>query len=178
MKKLYTVFFALALAMTFLFACGVKTSEVVPTDTAEQQTVTQSEVDRFISEYNIAAEEPIMDIAEINITNQESEHYRTEFRLSAFTNAEAKTGKIDDICIDVVGYGYANEKLRIYAYGVTQEQAKKIIKIAAPILDNSWTDADTEDVCYKIEEASELNGYYHGKVGITLIRDELMLKVE
>lgn len=186
MKKLIALFLVLLFAIG-LTACG-STPDSDKTDSDknnENEAIAENKVDWFISEYNSIAPTPITDIAEVDVTDKESGHYRTEFRTTSFAEATAKTGKIGDTQIDIVAYGYStetssysNENIRIYAYGITIEQAKEIIKYASPILDNDLTDADIEEVLLKVDESPDINGYYYGKIGLTLIRSELMLKFE
>ena len=103
---------------------------------------------------------PITDISEIDVTDQTSGHYRTEFRLGAFEDAYAKTGLIGDIAVDIVGYGWDKEDIRIYADGISLEQAKEIIKVASPILDTTLSESDIQDVMTFLDENQEANGYY------------------
>lgn len=140
-------------------------------------------VDLFIEEYNKAATTPITDISEIDVTDQTSEHYRTEFRLGAFEDAYAKTGLIGDIAVDIVGYGWDKEAIRIYADDISLEQAQEIIKAASPILDTTLSESDIQDVMTDLDENQEANGYYYGDIGLLLLGKykesyELMLKVE
>ena len=149
----------------------------------EQPSVELEKVDLFIEEYNKAATTPITDISEIDVTDQASGHYRTEFRLGAFEDAYAKTGLIGDIVVDIVGYGWDKEDIRIYADGISLEQAKEIIKAASPILDTSLSESDIQDVMTYLDENQEANGYYYGDIGLLLLGKykesyELMLKVE
>lgn len=149
----------------------------------ETPPVELSKVDLFIDEYNKAAATPITDISEIDVTNKESGHYRTEFRLGAFADAYAKTGLIGDIVVDIVGYGWDKEDIRIYADGISLEQAKEIIKVASPILDTTLSESDIQDVMTYLDENQEANGYYYGDIGLLLLGKykesyELMLKVE
>lgn len=149
----------------------------------EQPFVELEKVDLFIEEYNKAATTPITDISEIDVTDQTSGHYRTEFRLGAFENAYAKTGYIGDIAVDIVGYGWDKEDIRIYADGISLEQAKEIIKVASPILDTTLSESDIQDVMTYLDENQEANGYYYGDIGLLLLGKykesyELMLKVE
>lgn len=142
-----------------------------------------TKVDLFIDTYNKTAPTPITDISIVDVTNQESGHYRTEFRLGAFSNAYAKTGYIGEIIVDIVGYGWDNEDIRIYADGISLEQAKEIIQIASPILDSTLSDSDIQDVMTYLDENQEANGYYYGDIGLLLLGKykesyELMLKVE
>lgn len=150
---------------------------------SETPPVELSKVDLFIDEYNKAAATPITDISEIDVTNKESGHYRTEFRLGAFADAYAKTGLIGDIVVDIVGYGWDKEDIRIYADGISLEQAKEIIKVASPILDTTLSESDIQDVMTYLDENQEANGYYYGDIGLILLGKykesyELMLKAE
>ena len=149
----------------------------------EQPSLELDKVDLFIEEYNKAATTPITDISEIDVTDQTSEHYRTEFRLGAFEDAYAKTGLIGDIAVDIVGYGWDKEDIRIYADGISLEQAQEIIKTASPILDTTLSESDLQDVMTYLDENQEANGYYYGDIGLLLLGKykesyELMLKVE
>ena len=149
----------------------------------EQPSLELDKVDLFIEEYNKAATTPITDISEIDVTDQTSEHYRTEFRLGAFEDAYAKTGLIGDIAVDIVGYGWGKEAIRIYADDISLEQAQEIIKTASPILDTTLSESDLQDVMTYLDENQEANGYYYGDIGLLLLGKykesyELMLKVE
>lgn len=149
----------------------------------EQPSLELDKVDLFIEEYNKAATTPITDISEIDVTDQTSEHYRTEFRLGAFEDAYAKTGLIGDIAVDIVGYGWDKEAIRIYADDISLEQAQEIIKAASPILDTTLSESDIQDVMTYLDENQEANGYYYGDIGLLLLGKykesyELMLKVE
>lgn len=180
MWKYSKLLLVLVLAI-LLSSCGfIVTDASLPSEQTEQA----STVDWFISEYNSKADMPITGISEFNVKDRESGHYRTEFRLGAFDKAEAKTGKIGDLVIDIIAYGYSiktqgysNKNIRVYASGISSAQAKAIITVSLPILDNNLTDAEIEEVLRKVDEKAEINGYY-GEIGITWISGELMLKVE
>lgn len=181
MKKLTYLIFTVVLTVA-LSACGMA-AESQENDI--QPTAEQAKVDWFIAEYNKKAENPITEVTEFDVRDRDNGHYRVEFRLTAFDEAEAKTGKIGDMTIDLVCYGYdlkaggyANQDIRLYADGVTSEQAKEIVQIASPILDSGLTDADIEEVLRKIDEGKELNGYYYGELCLILINGEFMLKAE
>lgn len=143
----------------------------------EESAVELSKVDLFIEEYNKVAVSPITDAIEVDVTDKESGHYRTEFRLGAFSDSYAKTGKIGDIVIDIVCYGWDNEDIRVYVNGIDLEQAKEIIKIASPILDSNLSDADIQMTLDYLDEYKSANGYYYGDIGI-VYEGDLMMKVE
>lgn len=208
MRKIFAVLLILVLACSMVACCGEPDDTTAQDNITEQESlqddknsesqdsnedieqiepetppVELTKVDLFIEEYNKSATTPITDITEIDVTDQESGHYRTEFRLGAFADAYAKTGLIDDIVVDIVGYGWDKEDIRIYADGISLEQAKEIIKIASPILDDTLSDSDIQDVMSYLDENQEANGYYYGDIGLLLLGKykesyELMLKVE
>lgn len=208
MRKIFALLLILVLACSMM-ACSSETDDAISSDEIVQQeiqldaqnsesqdviedieqaepeisSVESTKVDLFIEEYNKAAATPITDISEIDVTNKESGHYRTEFRLGAFADAYAQTGFIGNIVVDIVGYGWDKEAIRIYADGISLEQAKEIIQIASPILDDTLSESDIQDVMSYLDENQEANGYYYGDIGLSLLGKykesyELMIKVE
>ena len=88
------------------------------------------------------------------------------------------TGNIDDVNIDIVGYGWSKDDIRLYADDISLEQAIEITKISIPILGKTVSESDIQVALSDMENGDELNGYYCGNVGILWIGDDLMLKVE
>lgn len=199
MKRYFTFILAIVLSIS-LTACGeendnknsnetfgqehLMTDEAVDnTSDTDEQTTGMSKVEKFIEEYNETAANPITETIEFNVKDKDSGHYRTEFRLGAFSNSYAKTGKIKDNSIDIVSYGRNNEDIRIYVDKGSLEQSKEIVETASPILDSNLSNADIQNVLDYLDENQEANGYYYGKIGMTLLGKykssyELMLKVE
>lgn len=193
MRKCFNLVLLLLLLL-LLSSCGILVDKSTqPSGAFEETNITEetsqtipdrSNVDWLISEYNSIADEPITCVTEFDVKNTENGHYRTEFRLGAFDNAKAKTGKIGSKTIDIIAYGYSiktfgysNEHLRIYVSGLSAEQVKEMITVFLPILNNSLTDTEIEEVLRKVDENGEVNGYCGG-IGITWISGNLMLKVE
>lgn len=164
MKKIFVLVFVLIMTFSFVACSDNSANQVVEEEArqdeqvvntpeapieapaVEEPEVEQSMVDVFIERYNATAPTVITDAVEVDVTDEESGHYRTEFRLGAFEGSIAKTGRIGDIVIDIVNCGWDNDELRIYADGITQEQAVEIVKYAAPIMDSEVSDADLQDV--------------------------------
>ena len=94
MKKILAL--AIVIIMTLsITACSSNTDNQVSEEpTVDEPVVEQSMVDAFIEKYNEIATTPITDVVEVDITDSASGHYRTEFRLDAFKESIAKTGKI------------------------------------------------------------------------------------
>lgn len=152
--------------------------ETATTDSSSVETEKMEKTDGFIEQYNQVAPTPITDISEVDVTDKESGHYRTEFRLSAFSDSYAKTGYIADSAIDIVSYGWLDVDIRVYVSGADLDRAKEVIKAASPILDSDLTESDIQEVLDYLDENKSANGYYYGKIGLLYLGSELMLKVE
>ena len=190
-KKFFSLF-TILIMMSLLIACNknpgnqvtyeeIKQEEqVLETQKPfnEKQENKQSMIDSFIEQYNSIAPTPITDVSEIDVTKQESGHYRTEFRLGAFENCIAKTGKIGDIIIDVVNCGWKNDELRIYADGIIAKQATEIVKYAAPIMDPNVPISELQSVLDYLDGANDYHNGYFGNLCMTFneLRGELMLR--
>lgn len=152
--------------------------ETATKDSSSVETEKIEKTDGFIEQYNQVAPTPITDISEVDVTDKESGHYRTEFRLSAFSDSYAKTGYIADSAIDIVSYGWLDVDIRVYVTGADLDRAKEVIKAASPILDSDLTESDIQEVLDYLDEHKSANGYYYGKIGLLYDGSELMLKVE
>lgn len=157
-------------------------TEVVESDA--EPLYGQALVESIVTAYNQSTSTPITDLHTVDVTDRNSEHYRTEFRLGAFEGAYAQTGRIGDINIDIVTYGYGkNDDVRIYADGITLEQAIEIITYASPILDSDLGASELTEILDYVNENKEANGKYYGDLGLVLLGKysssyELMIKYE
>ena len=182
MKKhffLLTIFLCLVLVLS---SCGNSSSQEEPA------TETQGGIEilySFIDQFNSVSPIQIVDIEECDITDKESGHYRTEFRLTPFQTSISLVGKYSDTSFDIIAYGHNAvnnqdyEDMRIYVSGLSKEQAMEIVKYASPILDSELTNTEIDDAVNRINEYGEVNGHYYGKLGLIYSRDgSLMIKRE
>ncbi len=196
MKKLFTLVLAIIITLSIV-ACGNNLDKQPLEEPKEEQTagkqeqstensnveellVEQSKVDAFIERYNTTAPTPITDVVEVDITDKESGHYRTEFRLGSFKGSITKTGKIGDIVIDIVNCGWQKDELRIYADGITPEQAGEVVKYAAPIMDSNVSSEELQDVLDYLSGANDYHNGYFGELCMTFneIYGQLMLRTD
>lgn len=156
--------------------------EAVPTaePSTEEPTAERSRIDVFIEAFNQVAATPITEVAEIDIFDRESGHYRTEFRLSAFEGATAKSGKIGTAVLDVINCGRAKDELRIYADGLEGEQAAEIVTYAAPIMDPNLSADELQGVLDYLNGVSDYHNGYFGTLCVTFnrISGEFMLRTD
>ena len=161
-------------------------TESVEIDESEEKEVVKGKelIDGIVDEYNQIAPMPISNMIEVDVTDKSGEHYRTEFRLAAFEGSYAQSGNIGDVSIDIVAYGYGeNDEIRVYACGLSLEQAIEIIKYISPIIDKDITALEMQDALEYVQENEEANGYYYGDLGLVLLGKysdsyELMIKYE
>lgn len=183
MKKIFMLVITIVMVFT-VCSCSSNTdkqiSEIKRDTTVEELAVEKSMVDEFIEKYNTISPTPITDAVEVDVTDKESGHYRTEFRLGAFENSIAKTGKIGNIVIDIVNCGWQNDELRIYADGINGEQAAEIVQYASPIMDADVSNDELQDVLDYLTGKNDYHNGYFGELCMTFndIRGELMLRTD
>lgn len=148
------VFFSLLIVVGVIIAVSINpsmlTSEVSSSkpESSVTKTYTRIEIiDKFIELYNQDAEFKITDVQEIDI--KDKEYYRTEFRLSTFSKAEAIRGKIDGCNIDIVCYGNARDEIRFYLLA-PEKPAISFFDNTVKILDEKITDEDISKTHEKI----------------------------
>ena len=196
MKKTYVVFITLFLMLSFV-ACGIssdnqninnemrqeeqvdeKKEKPSQKSDLEEKEVELSMVDSFIKKYNETASVPITEEVAVDVTDKESGHYRTEFRLGAFKDSIAKTGKIGEIVIDIVNCGWQHDELRIYIDGITAEQAVEIVKYASPIMDPDVPNDELQEVLDYLNGTNDYHNGYFGNLCMIFNNGELMLRTD
>lgn len=185
MKKTYLVV-ALALLLSLLAGCsgGVSTEkseeskeeqveqneESSEVTSEEEQVVEDSGVtiiNNFIDAYNAVAEVQITDALSFDPQDEESGHYRTEFRLGAWDGSVGTTATIGDSSIDIVSYGshggfFENKDLRIYVTSPSVDELFEIFRIAAKVMDETVTDEEIQEVIHHVNEYGDDNGFIIG----------------
>lgn len=156
------------------------TAEPIFEEPTEEATEEPLRIDVFIEAFNQAAATPMVEVTEIDLFDREGGHYRTEFRLSAFSGARAKSGKIGDIVLDVIECGIEKDELRLYADGLTGEQAAEIVRYAAPIMDPNLSAGELQAVLDYLNGVSSYHNGYLGALCMTFNRTsgEWMLRTD
>lgn len=117
-------------------------------------------------------------------SDKQSIHYRTEFRLNAYSDAIGKSYQYDGVMVDIVAKKelLSDSNIRIYMDGATLDQCEQMIKYASPIMDKTASDGDIQGAINQIKEHKEANGYYYANLGLLLLGNdtkgyEFMLKM-
>lgn len=168
-RKLYL---ALLVSALILSGCSITsespsttelTSETLETDSVEEiqeevltkttadevfkkDTVDVNAVDKFVELYNSNSETPITGLIDIDIHDESSGYYRTEFRTAAYDNAIAKHGILgENVSIDLIQY---SRGFRIYILADSYEALQKTLETTVKIYDSSITDAIIQSDIY------------------------------
>ena len=138
-------------------------------------------IDTIVAQYNAQASEKLVFVETFTPSDKQSEHYRTEFRLTAFKDAVGKSYLLGNKVVDIVAYGTTT--CRVYTNDVSFNQAIALIRGFSPIMDKTLTANDLQKAIDEITSKKFANGYYFGKLGLTFSGYdakgyELMLKNE
>lgn len=118
-------------------------------------------IDKFIEKYNSIATAQISNVNEIDI--QSSEHYKTEYRLSAFKNAVAKQCDINGELIDIVNYGTkSNNQIRMYFYTDSIDSAESFLNASVITIYDDYTDEDISKIDEELRARN--NGNYYNDI--------------
>lgn len=129
---------------------ATQNSKKPDTKQSSKQEAPQESVDyisKFIDKYNASAQTPIEKGEQFDPHDNEGDHYRREFRLSAFDGSVGMAAKCGDLSVDIINYGgyggfnKQNKSLRVYAFG-PKEQIAQFFRAAAPILDSKVSQDD------------------------------------
>lgn len=108
----------------------------------------------FKRSFNAQSATPISNISSFAVQDRNSGHYRTEYRLGAYSDATGEHGTIGDISIDMVRYG--DSMFRIYATG-PQDSVLAVYPALAKSMDPSLTDADIQMIVDKCRQGYAAN---------------------
>ena len=169
----------------------VQTSaEITSESTTEKTETTLKErvdlglyIDTVVEAYNKQASEPLVYEEDFVPSDENSGHYRMEFRLNAWSDALGKSYKIGDKTVDIVAdSGYKGVGgFRVYADNISIEQVHSLVQGMSPLMDESLSAADLNEALNKVDNDKEANGFYYGKLGMVLLKRsengyELMIK--
>lgn len=135
-------------------------------------------IDTFVSEFNGASEPKLVFSAEFAPSDKTGSHYRTEFRLGAFSNATGSSYEYGASTVDLVSYG-SGSGFRLYAAISDADAASSLIEHALPIMDSSITADKANEAAQHVASTGDVNGYSCGDVEMVYNSSQgLMLKIE
>lgn len=134
----------------------------------------ESAIENLVNGFNIASENKLEYVDDFVVSAKDSGHYRTEFRLNAYSNAVGKSYKFGEQVVDIVSTQsvFGDVDVRIYTDGATLAQCKELVQYASKLLDTTMSDTTIADTIAYMEAKKEANGYYYGKLGLLLLGND------
>lgn len=120
-------------------------------------------IETFVARYNAIADTPIEDLTAFDVLDRDGGHYRTEYRLGAFSGAVAASGAVGDGTVDVINY---RDGRSIRAYFVIKELDDVIAALRAGVaaLDADAPGEDVERVIGRVQSLGDCNGFAVGRI--------------
>ena len=148
-------------------------NETTANTTTEAETldvVLNNYISDAVSKYNEQATEQLVFVEDFIPSDKESGHYRTEFRLNAYSDALGKSYLLGDKVVDIVAsQSYMGAVgCCVYTNDTSFEQVIALIKGFSPIMDETLSEDDLQLAIDEISEQKTANGYRFGKIVITL----------
>ncbi|WP_027438347.1 TFIIB-type zinc ribbon-containing protein [Lachnospira multipara] len=144
------------------------TSKLNTESSTVEQTTDESAIDNFIADINKSEDINLEYVEDFIPSDEEGEHYRTEFRLYAWKNSTGKSYKYGDSTVDII-ISSGGVIQRIYMDGATLEQCENMIRYASSLLDSTATESDIQEAVDYVDEYKAANGYYYGKLGLIVL---------
>ena len=156
----------------FLSGCGSEN----PVENSSSEEIVQSSIAElsdtiydFVDKYNEVSPSDLTYAETFDVKDKENGHYRTEYRLSVFNNAVAKSYNFDDSVIDIVVYKHSKTNVIVYSSNISMDKAVELIKYMSPILDENLSEEDINSAIDNLLEKGESNGYFFGDLRIDLM---------
>lgn len=139
----------------------------------------------FVECFNSGTEDKLVFNEGFTPSDKASAHYRTEFRLNAYSNAVGKSYTYKNAIVDIVACQsiFGEVTYRVYMLSDTFDDVVEMVETASPIMDSTITATELKDTLACLSENKSANGYYYGKLGMGLVRSnnngyELMIKMD
>jgi len=163
---------------------GTDTTQVVQAPSYSEASTLEDMVTAFVNEFNSTSGTALEFVEGFTPSDRESGHYRTEFRLGAYSDAIGMAYRCGEATVDIIARkpSFGNGTIRIYMDGATLEQCEQMIWTASPIMDRTITEEEIQNTIDYVDEYKSANGYYYSNLGLLLLGSdvkgyELMLKM-
>lgn len=131
-------------------------------------------IEKMVSRYNAQATEELVFVEDFTPSNEQSGHYRTEFRLTAYDDAVGKSYLLGDTVVDLIASSTISGKInfRVYSNNISLEQVIALIQGMSPVMDENLTALELQETITEVTTNKTANGYYYGELGITLFGND------
>ncbi len=205
MKKLIVLLLSLTVGLTLAGCSGdtnntdetldiATTENIQLTETDESTTIETTEIETeptvestmlsFVDSFNSNCTISLEFSEDFTPSDKSSSHYRTEFRLGAYSDAIGKSYTYEETVVDLVGKQsyFGDISIRVYMDGASLEQCIEMLKYASPIMDPDIDSTELQEAIDYVTENKTANGYYYADLGLLLLGNdskgyEFMLKM-
>lgn len=205
MKKLIVLLLSLTVGLTLAGCSGdtnntdetldiATTENIQLTETEESTTIETTEIETepsvestmlsFVDSFNSNCTISLEFSEDFTPSDKSSSHYRTEFRLGAYSDAIGKSYTYEETVVDLVGKQsyFGDISIRVYMDGASLEQCIEMLKYASPIMDPDIDSTELQEAIDYVTENKTANGYYYADLGLLLLGNdskgyEFMLKM-
>lgn len=131
-------------------------------------------ISQFVDSFNKTSDVDLAYVEDFVPSDKSGSHYRTEFRLAAYSDAMGQSYKYGNLTVDIVSRTtvMGDEKIRIYMDNASIDQCLEIIEISAPIIDESISESELQETLDYIENNKTANGYYFSNLGLVLLGND------
>ena len=169
MRKKIIAITAATLLLATACGCGskqepdsttAKTPDVSTQQSKPQPQAAEKTAQSFVDEFNANSSTQITNVEKFTPSDSTGPYYRTEYRLGAFSTADALHGRIGQSSVDVLVYGAVlgygeNDMIRVYADG-PHDEISSVFPIMAKMLDPSLSDQDIQSQMAKEYPSNDL----------------------
>ena len=159
-------------------------STTIETTEIETEPTVESTMLSFVDSFNSNCTISLEFSEDFTPSDKSSSHYRTEFRLGAYSDAIGKSYTYEETVVDLVGKQsyFGDISIRVYMDGASLEQCIEMLKYASPIMDPDIDSTELQEVIDYVTENKTANGYYYADLGLLLLGNdskgyEFMLKM-
>ena len=151
--------------------------------TESKEETPENAIMLFTDKLDANSDEKLVFVEDFTPSDKESGHYRTEFRLAAYSEAIGKSYLFGNATVDIVASKtvFGEVKYRVYMNAETLGQVISMVKVASPIMDEAMTSEELQNTVDYLSENKSANGYYYGELGMVLLGNgngyELILKM-
>ena len=141
------------------------------TDSSDSVVLTKDNIIDYIVEgYNSKATNKLMFNEDFVVSDKDSSHYRTEFRLNAYRDAVGKSYLVNNQIVDFISTQsmFDDIDVRIYTDEASMDQCIELISFASSLLDTTISDKIVEEAINYVSENKNANGYYYGELGLVM----------
>lgn len=159
-------------------------STTIETTEIETEPTVESTMLSFVDSFNSNCTISLEFSEDFTPSDKSSSHYRTEFRLGAYSDAIGKSYTYEETVVDLVGKQsyFGDISIRVYMDGASLEQCIEMLKYASPIMDPDIDSTELQEAIDYVTENKTANGYYYADLGLLLLGNdskgyEFMLKM-